>query len=126
MEMPCIRTCGRNRPRTVPHEFSEDESRLFAQSVCRREASDPIVKLIAIARPAVEQGSRTEINGCGLAMGSRLQRIDVRQGGRVLYHQARQSARCIGAGVDIDTVSPDLDFETGRVAMYDCLAKILV
>ena len=96
------------------------------KEVAEEKASDPVAKRIAIARPAIAQGGRTEINGCELPVGSRLQRIDVRQGGRALYHQARQSARCIGAGVDIDTVSSDLDFETGRVAMYDCLAKILV
>lgn len=63
MEMPCIKTCGRNKPRTVPHEFSEDESRLFAQRSLQK-ASDPVGKLIATARPAIAQRSRTEINGC--------------------------------------------------------------
>jgi len=58
-------------------------------------------------------------------MRSRLQRIRVREG-RVFYHQARQPACRIGAGIDIDTVSPDLDFVARRMAMYDRLAEILV
>ena len=109
-------------PRVQRRRISAIRPKKFAGE----KAPDPVVKLIAIARPAIAQRSRTEIDGCELPVGSRLLRIYVRQGGRALYHQARQSARCIGAGVDIDTVSSDLDFETGRVAMYDCLAKILV
>ena len=105
-----------------PASSAKTNFRLFAQGNSLKRSLGCIV----IARPAIAYGSRTEFNGCELPMGSRLQRIYVRQRGRVLYHQARQSACCIGAGVDIDTVSSDLDFEAGRVAMYDCLAKILV
>ena len=104
-----------------PASSAKTNFRLFAQGNSLKRSLGCIV----IARPAIAYGSRTEINGCEPPMRSRLQRINIRQG-RALYHQARQSACCIGAGVDIDTVSSDLDFEAGRVAMYDCLAKILV
>ena len=70
-------------------------------------------------------GDRTEINGCEPPMRSRLPHIHVREGG-TFYHQARQPACRIGAGIDIDTVSPHLDFVARRMAMYDRLAEILV
>ena len=73
---------------------------------------------------AIRRKENLEDVNVDLWIGSRLQRIDRRQG-RTFYHQAGQSACGIGAGVDIDAVSSHLDVVAGRVAVYDNLAEIL-